>query len=95
MADEKRVFQCFQRKILQNQQTSYSGVFKVFKVFNEEFNIDFGILYGKIAEIKTYFSWFSLKQPIFLKIRSTILKFANLNSFLESAPPKTPIRGFR
>ena len=47
--------QCLQRKILQNQQTSYSGVFKV---FDEEF----GILYGKMVDIKTYFSWFSLKR---------------------------------
>ena len=56
MTDKKTFFQCFQQKILQKQQNSHSTVCKV---FNGESDIEFGILYGKMADIKTYFSSFS------------------------------------
>ena len=48
MADKKRVFQCFQREILQNQRTPYLGTFKI---FDEEFDIEFGTL-GKKLQIR-------------------------------------------
>ena len=87
--DKNTLLQCFQRKILQNQQISYSGVFKI---FDEEFDLEFVILYDKIADIETYFSsfsWFSLKKTtnsIELRVLRSLwsqIRYYNRNSMVD------------